>query len=73
LKLIKATCIGLLFAASKLKLQHTFSSSLILETYIAPLQETTTQRRSQPSQLATTFQIYFHYENIRLYNMTALL
>src|SRR6218665_1069936 len=27
----------------------TFIHSFILETYIAPLQETTTQRRSQPS------------------------
>src|SRR6218665_3300314 len=28
---------------------HSFIHSFILETYIAPLQETTTQRRSQPS------------------------
>ena|SRR6218665_576478 len=29
--------------------QFTFIHSFILETYIAPLQDTTTQRRSQPS------------------------
>src|SRR6218665_798341 len=28
---------------------HLFVNSLILETFIAPLQDTTTQRRSQPS------------------------
>src|SRR6218665_1041604 len=30
---------------------HSFTHSFILETYIEPLQETTTQRRSKPSHL----------------------
>src|SRR6218665_2922868 len=34
---------------SGLEIIHSFIHSFILETYIAPLQESTTQRRSQPS------------------------
>src|SRR6218665_77618 len=43
---IKLMCIYLCLFLVLLK---TFIHSFILETYIAPLQETTTQRRSQPS------------------------
>src|SRR6218665_1114128 len=47
-------CFGWLFGAiafilASKSIIHSFIRSFVLETYIAPLQETTTQRRSQPS------------------------
>src|SRR6218665_3103011 len=43
------TCVCILYMWYVRTHVHSFIHSFILETYIAPLQETTTQRRSQPS------------------------